>query len=382
MTRFLMRAVPALVLLAVAEPALGRFMRPDLEKVPVERLTANLEELLKKDAKDKQILFNLARLHAMAFAQKTDTAEVWKGKEANGAWFGFTPGVVPFKATKTDDAAKQKAAEEQLRKALARFDEVLKLAPNDLPAQLGRTWLLDVSGKRDEAVKGYRELIAEAWKTDATRPSLPLSGTTITIETAGYLIPLLDKEKDKDEIAALEGKVAQLKKLPRPITPVVVPLVDGATAADLEDRTARVRFDGDGTGLVREWSWITPHGAWLVHDPKRTGRVTSALQLFGGVTFWLFWDTGYDALRALDDNGDGELTGKELAGLALWHDANGNGVSDPGEVKPVGEHGIVALSCKHERDKAHPDNIAFSKAGVRFADGKARPTFDLILHGR
>src|SRR5262249_49754946 len=94
---------------------------------------------------------------------------------------------------------------------------------------------------------------------------------------------------------------------------------------------------------------------------------------------WLFWETGYDALAALDDNHDGVLTGKELDGLALWHDANGNGISDPGEVKPLSEWGIVAISCKSERDPSHPDRIAFSKAGVTFRDGTTRPTFDLVL---
>lgn len=152
------------------------------------------------------------------------------------------------------------------------------------------------------------------------------------------------------------------------------------TAADIEDRAAAVAFDADGSGLKRRWTWINPKAAWLVHDPKRTGKVDSALQMFGGVTFWLFWETGYDAMAALDDNRDGRLSGKELDGLALWHDANGNGVCDPGEVKPLAEYGIVSLACKYERDRSHPDQIAHAKAGVTFANGRTRPTFDLVLH--
>ena len=104
--------------------------------------------------------------------------------------------------------------------------------------------------------------------------------------------------------------------------------------------------------------------------------------MFGNVTFWMFWETGYDALAALDDNRDGELRGKELAGLALWHDANGNGISEPGEVKPLSEYGIIALSCRFARDPKHPDRIAFSKTGVTYKDGSTRPTFDLVLHSK
>ncbi len=110
--------------------------------------------------------------------------------------------------------------------------------------------------------------------------------------------------------------------------------------------------------------------------------MTSGLQLFGNVSFWLFWDNGYEALSALDDNGDGQLTGKELDGLAIWHDANGNGICDPGEVRPLSDYGIVALSCRYERDPAHPDRICFSPRGVVFADGSTRPSFDLVLKSR
>jgi hypothetical protein len=40
--------------------------------------------------------------------------------------------------------------------------------------------------------------------------------------------------------------------------------------------------------------------------------LTSALQLFGNVTFWMFWSNGFEAMRALDDNQDGTLAGGEL----------------------------------------------------------------------
>ena len=112
--------------------------------------------------------------------------------------------------------------------------------------------------------------------------------------------------------------------------------------------TGRLWFDADGSGVKKQWTWVTKDAGWLVFDHKKTGKVDSALQLFGGVTFWMFWDNGYDALRSLDDNGDGVLTAAELDGLAVWCDANGNGVCDPGEVRTLGELGIVALAFMPE----------------------------------
>jgi hypothetical protein len=101
--------------------------------------------------------------------------------------------------------------------------------------------------------------------------------------------------------------------------------------------------------------------------------------MFGTVSFWMFWDHGYQALRVLDDNADGRIAGRELLGIAIWRDWNANGRSDRGEVLPVGAWSIVSLSYDHAIDEAHPDEIAYSPRGVTFADGSTRPTFDLVL---
>ena len=116
-----------------------------------------------------------------------------------------------------------------------------------------------------------------------------------------------------------------------------------------------------------------------MYDPRGTGDITSALQLFGNVTFWLFWENGYDALASLDDDGNGTLTGDELKGLAIWQDAGQAGVCEKGEVKPLSAYGIVAVSCRYERDRRDPDRVACSPKGMTFRNGTTRPTYDLIL---
>ncbi len=368
--------------LGVAAAVHGMFIRPDLVNIPVPRLINNLEQLVQQKPKDASLRFNLARAHAMAFALKTDTATVWKGKEDRGVWFGFTPSAVPFKVQKTDDPAKKQAAAMHLDQALKLYQEVIELTPDNLAARLGHAWLEDQAGKKMEAIREYRDVIERAWAQEGKRTSGPLGGNFITAEAAGYLIPLLNKEKDRDEIAKLQTRIAHLQKLPRPVTPLVIPLRDGLGPQDLLNPAARVRFDADGSGLQRQWTWITRDAAWLVYDPQGRGQVTSALQLFGNVTFWLFWEDGYQALSVLDDNHDGFLSGHELDGLALWRDANGNGVCEPGEVQPLAAWGIVKLSCRAVRGGPGPDCTAHAPAGVWFRDGTVRPTFDLLLRPR
>jgi hypothetical protein len=362
------------VFLAATSPTFGRFVGVDVERVPVARLIENLEQIAKDNPTSVEAQLNLGRAHGMAYAQKSDPLTVPK------AYHGMEPPAVSFgDVTTTADATLGAAAQAHLEAALKAYRQASELDKDNLVIHLGLAWLTEQAGRKDDAVKQYRTIAAEAWEKEKGLTMLGFGGQTLTGEVASYLVPLLDAEKDKREIETLKDHVATLGKLPYPVTPIAVPLADGLTAADLEAPDARVTFDVDGSGLGREWSWITPKAAWLVSDPRRDGKINSGRQLFGNVTFWMFWNNGYAPLAALDDNRDGILTGNELAGLALWRDANGNGVAEPAEVKPLSAYGIVALSYKWQTLNDQPDQIAFSPNGVVFQDGKTRPTFDLVL---
>src|SRR5258708_38254918 len=95
-----------------------------------------------------------------------------------GPWFGYEPKLVPFSTVqKTDDSAKQKAAKGHLAKAIERFKEAIKLAPDNLPARLGYAWTLEQSGATNEAVKEYRAMIEDAWKKEKDLNSSSWAGT-------------------------------------------------------------------------------------------------------------------------------------------------------------------------------------------------------------
>jgi hypothetical protein len=254
---------------------------------------ANLEEAVKKDPKDVRSLVNLARLHGMAYSQKSATVKVEKGHLEQGVWFGYMPALVPFRdVLGPKDEATAKAARIHLAEAVKGFGAAVKLAPKDVAARMGYAWTLKESGERKQSIGLLRALIEEAWSDEKNMESGTLNGETVVTEAAGYLIPLLDKDKDRNEIAEMKRRVAHLRRLSRPITPIAIPLRDGLEAHDLEDRAASVAFDVDGSERGGHWTWITSDAGWLVHDPKGHGRITSGLQLFGNVTFWLFWRTG------------------------------------------------------------------------------------------
>jgi tetratricopeptide (TPR) repeat protein len=381
MKNFLYLALLVLLSFHFASSLQARYIGPDLEITPVDRLVKNLEAQVKAKPKDIRLRFNLARVHGMAFASKAGETSIWRGREDQGAWFGYEPKHVPFRLAKTDDPAKSKAAKAQLKLAIQRYKEVLKLDSKHLSANLGYGWCLQQAGKEEKAITQYRKTIEIGWAKEKEKHSVGPGWHSVVAEATGYLTPFLDPEKDKKELATLKQRIEHMKSIGRAITPIAVPLSDDLDVADLADLNARVPFDADGSGERGNWSWITRDAAWLVFDQKGDGQVTSGLQLFGSVTFWLFWNNGYEALATLDDNADDRLDGEELRHLALWRDSNGNGISEPGELTSLGKAGITSLSCRRQSHDS-PHCKAFSPKGMTLRNGATRPTYDLILYPR
>jgi tetratricopeptide (TPR) repeat protein len=379
--------VAVLAILAVSRSA-ALYVQVDTRTVPVARLVANLEKELAAAPGDPDVHLKLARLFAMAYAQNVDElpASDRPGGAGEVVWFGHEPDLVPRRVVEPG-TARGEASRRFLERSLEHYRAALEANPGSLLARLGYGWTLEQAGDRAGAIAEYRRVIERAWpKEQSARVAMP-GERFYTEETARYLVPLLDARRDADEIRELQSRALRLRAVPRAITPIAIPLGDGLSARQIVDLDAQVPFDADGSGLSRRWTWIGDQAGWLVYDPAGKGQITSALQWFGNVTFWLFWNNGYEALSALDDNGDGELAGLELRHLAVWRDVNRNGISEPGEVRPLASHGIVAVSCRHvtheqleKQEKADGLLVAAqSAAGVRRRDGRTRPTYHVIL---
>ena len=125
----------------------------------------------------------------------------------------------------------------------------------------------------------------------------------------------------------------------------------------------------------------------LVYDPKHTGKVTSAMQLFGsfalgGKDAQLLkisgdlsqvkpsskWNNGYEALALFDRNRDGVIKDSELHDIALWFDANQDATSQQGEVIPASSVGLTALYYKEMKVGDHEFRIELGYE--REAEGK------------
>ncbi len=363
-----LNAAIAVSLLTVTIPIQARFMRPDVEKVPTDRLITNLEQKVKDNLKEVQPRYALARVHAIAFAKLQTDFDVWR--KDGLPFFGYQDhGFLPQTTVNAADVN----ASNHLAKAIENYTQALAVKADHLPSLVGLGWCQQQAGKKSAAIGAYRKALAQAYGDE--KKAGHIFGSSVTAEVAEYLLPLLDKQADAEEIKQVQDMKETVSRLPRAMTPLLVPLGDGLELDELVDRQAAVPFDLDGSGIQRKWNWPTPKAGWLAYDPEGRGEVRSGLQLFGAVTFWVLWENGYHALAALDDNHDGWLRGPELAGLVLWRDANTNGQSEPGEVQPLSHYGIIALDCHHQ---THATGIPYSPAGAVLENGRTRPTFDWI----
>jgi len=218
---------------------------------------------------------------------------------------------------------------------------------------------------------------------DLTLKSLPVEGLQglIGYEAGSAYVRLWEAQGPippelEDRIAAVKANLKTLEALPRgAITPIVFSMEPASCVADLLAPGRTVRFDLDGDGVVERRAWLKPTTGLLVWDGDGDGRITSGRELFGSVTWWLFFSNGYRALDMLDDNRDGSLAGGELRGISVWFDRDCDGESDSGEVVSLESLGIVAIGT---RPTGRDGKMPMDSAGIRLRDGRTLPSYDWI----
>lgn len=378
--------------------ALAKFAMPG--EVPVERLIKNVGAYVKEHPREAQGYYTLGRVHYLALSMKSKTVRAFEARDAGGL-----SSVPEFFQQPGKEAPSEDELKAHLAAAVENFQKALEIEPNNALFHLGMGSVMDaaVNGGLElgaaPAPKGEKaENGKDAWREaaaaellraydlsidlDSSHKYLPLHGleAMISYEAGRRYVALVKEGGAKgagpEKLAAVEKGLERLRKLQRnAITPIVFAPHGAAQLADLLDEKRTVTFDLDGAGRGQAWPWVKGDTAILVWDPKATGRIDSGRQLFGSVTWWIFWRDGYAALDALDDDRDGRLTGPELKGLAIWIDRNGNGVSDPGEVTSLESLGVESIAARWtEHEGASPMN----RLGIRMKDGREMATWDWV----
>ena len=257
------------------------------------------------------------------------------------------------------------------------YEEGLRAAPTlrEAAQALGLPGKPEAEKVRKIALDSYRRAYAAAKMEDLAAShgfAAPVSQ-----EAAEGVVRLQQGRKltagEKAELARLEVHIKTLAAQPRAITPILISFEGEERLQALLAPGSQARFDLAGDGGARSWPWVKPGTGILAWDPKHTGRITSGLQLFGSVTWWLFWKNGYAPLAALDEDHNGALEGPELNGIVVWFDRNSNGVSDPSEVVTLDTLGVTRIAT---RPQGRRDGVLWNATGVELRDGRSCATFD------
>lgn len=153
-----------------------------------------------------------------------------------------------------------------------------------------------------------------------------------------------------------------------------------------------VTFDMSGTGATR-MAWVKgKDDALLAIDRNGNGKIDNGSELFSDAfqAGGLRATDGFHALAIADSpvnygNGNGKVDAGDAMfdQLRLWQDANGDGVSQDGELRTLSSVGIEALNVKsHNRALVDSHGNDLSTQGSFVRQGKTLSMLDALLVNR
>jgi hypothetical protein len=187
---------------------------------------------------------------------------------------------------------------------------------------------------------------------------------------AGDFLRNNDKRKSKEEFIVQglnpDGSNAggECRQSIQLVSPLVLDLAGAGLFEGVSLAESRVSFDIGATGLRPRMGWLKPTMGLLALDRNGNGRVDDGSELFGEA--FAFADgklatNGYAALASLDANGDWAVDSSDpmFARLQVWVDANGNGVTDLGELRSLASLQIHRLGVAYSPSFRHGPRALF-----------------------
>jgi hypothetical protein len=369
------RVVLTAVALLLPLSAQAKFMMP--VPAPVSRLIANTERALIGTPNSPDLNYRRGRLYALLAVQKE--AHVMGDVEAGFTVMSRNSEVLRVEATDAVRAA--------LKTSIGSYQKAVKGKPDSGLFHLGLAWALEAAtlarlpgATMKDSLAEYQKAFELSQPADAEIKERPLAlmglEGLVSYEAAEAYLRAGEKDGDAATVSKAKEHLKKLRGLPpaREVTPIVFSRSGKQTLKQLEDKESCTTFDLDGTRRGTCWSWLTPDAGLLVWDPEGTGEVKNGWQLFGSVSFFMFFQHGYQALAALDDDGDGWLAGKELPGIAVWTDTNSDGHPQPEEVQSLDSVGIARIATRGVKKQG----VWQQPSGLEFKDGSSRPTWDWV----
>jgi hypothetical protein len=164
-------------------------------------------------------------------------------------------------------------------------------------------------------------------------------------------------------------------------TPLVLDLNgDGVQTTSLNEGT---QFDLLNTGKKINVGWVSKHDGLLAMDLNGDGCINSGAELFGDHTVLAdgtLASNGWVALSAQDSNHDGKIDAQDanFDKLRVWVDANGDGVTDAGELHTLADEHIASINLNHDNSSVQQNgNLVQMASSFTTTDGARHSVADV-----
>jgi hypothetical protein len=151
----------------------------------------------------------------------------------------------------------------------------------------------------------------------------------------------------------------------KPSSPIIVDSQRNGYALTSVANGVHFDLDADGVAELVSWTERDSDDEFLAMDRNGNGRIDDGSELFGDHTpaypsgRLVTTANGFEALKFLQSPSYGMSRGDNVidAGdvpfsrLLLWRDANHNGISEPDELRPASEAGVVGISTEYKEKK-------------------------------
>lgn len=137
----------------------------------------------------------------------------------------------------------------------------------------------------------------------------------------------------------------------RPRDPLALDL-DGNGIQTTALTGSTVLFDHDANGTLERTGWISSTDGLLALDINNNDKIDNGTELFGDGTLLKNGQVapdGYAALAEYDENNDLKVDSQDAiwASLKVWRDANGNGLTEAGELMTMTQAGVKSIDVGH-----------------------------------
>ncbi|QMT36108.1 hypothetical protein [Neisseria wadsworthii] len=165
--------------------------------------------------------------------------------------------------------------------------------------------------------------------------------------------------------------------------PIVIDL-DGDGVETISSNEG-ISFDHDKNGSKEQTGWAGKDDGQLAMDLNRNGNIDDGGELFGNNTLLADGKTkaagGFEALAQYDSNDNGLIDegDEHWNDLLVWQDVNSDGVAGEGELKSLGETGIVSINLDYDETGKQDENGNLHKQSslANWRDGNTTDTVDV-----